>query len=290
MENAISTWKSLVATRLAYQRLNKLLEAAPGAADRMPLPAPSGRLSVSQAVFAPPHAEAPILRGVSFNVEPGEVVGIVGPSAAGKSTLARLIAGTWRPSSGHVRLDGAEIGIWLASGGAKHFGYMPQDVELFAGSVRDNIARLGEADPSKVIEAASLVGLHESIMNLPQGYDTEIGEGGIKLSGGQRQRVALARALFGNPQLVILDEPNASLDYEGEEALVQAIAHLKGRGATVLVIAHRPSVLGQADKLLVLRNGAVAAFGPRREVIAQINGIAAAPVRRPAAFGVRQTV
>jgi ABC-type protease/lipase transport system fused ATPase/permease subunit len=199
------------------------------------------------------------------------VVGIIGPSAAGKSTLARLIAGSWVPTAGNVRLDGADIQVWLDSNGARHIGYLPQDIELFAGTVRHNIARLSDAEPEAVIEAASLVGLHETIMRLPRGYDSEIGEGGVRLSGGQRQRLGLARALFGRPRLVILDEPNASLDHEGEEALVRAIAHLKEQGTTVLVIAHRPSILGQADKLLVLRNGLVDAYGDRGEVIAKLN-------------------
>jgi ABC-type protease/lipase transport system fused ATPase/permease subunit len=185
-------------------------------------------------------------------------------------------------AGGNVRLDGADIQVWLDADGAKHIGYLPQDIELFAGTVRDNIARLGDADPEQVIEAAKLVGLHETIMRLPRGYDTDIGEAGLKLSGGQRQRVGLARAIFGKPRLVILDEPNASLDYEGEEALVQAIGALKAQGTTVVVIAHRPSILGQADKLLVLRNGAIDAFGNRADVIAKLNAATIGPNRAPA--------
>ncbi|HET7595108.1 MAG TPA: ATP-binding cassette domain-containing protein, partial [Stellaceae bacterium] len=227
--------------------------------------------AVERLVFVPPGGEEPTLRGVSFDLAPGEVLGIIGPSAAGKSTLARLIAGTWTPTAGKVRLDGADIGVWHDSGGSEHIGYLPQDIELFAGTVRDNIARLGDANPTAVIEAAKLVGLHELIMRLPRGYNSEIGEAGLRLSGGQRQRIGLARAVFGRPRLVVLDEPNASLDHEGEEALHQAIARLKEAGTTVVMIAHRPSVLGLADKLLVLRNGSVEAYGSRAEVIAKLN-------------------
>ncbi|HZS85028.1 MAG TPA: type I secretion system permease/ATPase [Stellaceae bacterium] len=272
VENAIGTWKSLVAARIAYRRLTELLALAPTTEKGMPLPRPEGELSVERVSFVPPGAEAPTLRGVSFTLAPGEVLGIIGPSAAGKSTLARLIAGSWTATAGHVRLDGAEIGVWLDADGARHLGYLPQDIELFAGTVRENIGRLGEADPAAIIEAAQLAGLHETIMRLPRGYDSEIGEAGLRLSGGQRQRIGLARALYGRPRLVVLDEPNSSLDFDGEEALLQAIAQLKERGTTVIVIAHRPSILGLADKLLVLRNGVVDMFGERGEVIAKLNG------------------
>jgi PrtD family type I secretion system ABC transporter len=271
VENAISTWKSLVAARLAHRRLDDLVSALPSEAKGMELPRPVGELVVERLVFVPPGGEEPTLRGVGFELAPGEVLGVIGPSAAGKSTLARLIAGTWSPTAGKVRLDGADISVWHDSGGSQHVGYLPQDIELFAGSVRDNIARLGDANPTAVIEAAKLVGLHEIIMRLPRGYNSEIGEAGLRLSGGQRQRIGLARAVFGQPRLVVLDEPNASLDHEGEEALHHAITRLKEMGTTVVMIAHRPSVLGLADKLLVLRNGAVDAYGSRAEVIAKLN-------------------
>jgi len=269
VENAIGTWKSLVAARLAHRRLDELVSALPEEGKGMELPRPVGELAVERLVFVPPGADEPTLRGVGFELAPGEVLGIIGPSAAGKSTLARLIAGTWTPTAGKVRLDGADIGVWHDSGGSQHIGYLPQDIELFAGTVRDNIARLGDANPTAVIEAAKLVGLHEIIMRLPRGYNSEIGEAGLRLSGGQRQRIGLARAVFGRPRL--LDEPNASLDHEGEEALHHAIARLKETGTTVVMIAHRPSVLGLADKLLVLRNGTVDAYGSRAEVIAKLN-------------------
>jgi ATP-binding cassette, subfamily C, type I secretion system permease/ATPase len=271
VENAIGTWKSLVAARLAHRRLEELVSALPDEAKGMELPRPVGELVVERLVFVPPGGEEPTLRGVGFELAPGEVLGVIGPSAAGKSTLARLIAGTWSPTAGKVRLDGTEISVWHDSGGSQHVGYLPQDIELFAGSVRDNIARLGDANPTAVIEAAKLVGLHEIIMRLPRGYNSEIGEAGLRLSGGQRQRIGLARAVFGQPRLVVLDEPNASLDHEGEEALHHAITRLKEMGTTVVMIAHRPSVLGLADKLLVLRNGTVDAYGSRAEVIAKLN-------------------
>ena len=266
--------------RLARRRLGELVELVPDMAPGMELPRPQGELSVDRLVFVPPGGDEPTLRGVSFALAPGEVLGVIGPSAAGKSTLARLIAGTWLPTAGKVRLDGADISVWHDSAGSHHIGYLPQDIELFAGSVRANIARLGHAGPAAVIEAARIVGLHESIMRLPRGYDSEIGESGLKLSGGQRQRIGLARAIFGRPRLVVLDEPNASLDHEGEEALHRAIVALKQCGTTIVMVAHRPSVLGLADKLLVLRQGMVEAYGSRADIIAKLNH--AASVRRPA--------
>jgi PrtD family type I secretion system ABC transporter len=271
VENAIATWKSLVAGRFSYRRLVDLLADMSWAQKGMDLPAPEGALLVDRVSFLPPGGEEPTLRGISFALLPGEVLGIVGPSAAGKSTLARLIAGTWRPTAGKVRLDNAEIAVWHASGGSRHIGYLPQDIELFSGTVRENIARLADAAPDQVIDAAKLAGLHGSIMGLPKGYDSEIGDAGVKLSGGQRQRIALARAVFGTPRLVILDEPNASLDQEGDEALHQAIIELKRRGSTVVIIAHRASILGLADKLLVLRQGMVDVYGNRADVISKLN-------------------
>ncbi len=273
-ENAIGTWRSLVTARIAYRRLGELLALTPRSMPGMALPSPDGKLSVEGVSYVPPGAAAPTLRGISFVLAPGQVLGVIGPSAAGKSTLARLIAGSWLPTVGNVRLGGANISVWHDSDGSRHLGYLPQDVELFSGSIRENIGRLGNAESSAVIEAAKLAAMHEQIMRMPAGYDSEIGESGLRLSGGQRQRIGLARALFGNPRLVILDEPNASLDADGEEALLQAIAHLKARGTTIVIIAHRPNVLALADKLLVLRNGAVDFFGDCGEVIAKLNSAA----------------
>jgi PrtD family type I secretion system ABC transporter len=282
VENAIATWRSLVAARLAYRRLDKLLAAMPQAPRAMALPPPQGALRLERVSYVPPGAAAPTLSGVSLALQPGEMLGVIGPSAAGKSTLARLIAGAWAPSAGEVRLDGGSIGLWLDSGGSQHLGYLPQDIELFAGSVRDNIARLGDADPDAIVEAAKLAGLHETVMRLPRGYDTDIGEGGAHLSGGQRQRVGLARALFGAPRLIVLDEPDAHLDHAGDAALHDAIASAKRRGATVIVVAHRAAVLSLADKLLVLRDGMIERFGPRTEVMAALAPVAVVPQRRTA--------
>jgi PrtD family type I secretion system ABC transporter len=281
VENAIVTWKTFISARLAYRRLQQLLEAVPPSPRGMALPRPQGELTVERLVYAPPGSDTPILRGISFGIGPGEVLGLVGPSAAGKTTLARCITGTWRPNSGSVRLDGADIAVWHAAGGSDHLGYLPQDVELFAGTVRENIARLRDAEPEAVIRAATLAGLHGMIMRLPKGYDSDIGESGLKLSGGQRQRIGLARALFGEPRLVVLDEPNASLDAEGESALIEAIAQLKARGTTLIVIAHRPSILQHADKVLVLKDGMTAAFGSRDEVIAKLNTPPTGPIIGP---------
>lgn len=267
VDNAIATWRSVISARLAYRNLQRLLETAPSVEKGMPLPAPSGNLSVERLVYAPPGAETPILKGISFSLRAGEVLGLIGPSAAGKTTLARCLTGAWLPVSGNVRLDGADLSAWHATGAGAYIGYLPQDVELFAGTIKDNIARLGDADPAAVIEAAKLVGLHETIMRLSNCYDTDIGEAGVKLSGGQRQRLGLARALFGSPKLVVLDEPNASLDSEGEAALIEAIARLKARGATVVIIAHRPNILQHADKILMLRGGMIEMFGPRAEIM-----------------------
>jgi ABC-type protease/lipase transport system fused ATPase/permease subunit len=216
---------------------------------------------------------------------------VVGPSGAGKSTLGRLIAGTIAPTAGHVRLDCADVGIWLASGGHHHLGYLPQDIELFGGTVRDNIARLQETAPEKVIAAAAMVGLHETIMRLPQGYETDIGEGGNRLSGGQRQRLGLARAFFGHPRLIVLDEPNASLDADGEDALRSAVNEMRERGSTIIIIAQRFEILSLVDKILVLDRGRMDAFGNRREISGKIrSGRTCLPARQQRVITARKTV
>ena len=281
-EQAIAAWHGVVAVRGAHRRLAELFSGAAAGAAAMTLPRPAGRLSVEQASFTPAGGGEPILRGVSFTLAAGEMLALIGPSAAGKTTLARLLVGSLAPSSGHVRLDGAELSAWSGADRGRHIGYLPQDVELFEATVRDNVARLGEAPDAAVIEAAQLAGAHELILRLPRGYETRIGAGAARLSGGQRQRVALARAVFGGPALVVLDEPNSGLDREGEEALMKALAALKARGATVVLIAHRPSALALADKVLLLREGRVEAFGERDAILAKLmptpaNVVAARP-------------
>jgi PrtD family type I secretion system ABC transporter len=271
VEGAIGTWKAVTNMRLAYDRIRRIMQAAPPPLKGMDLPPPSGILEVEQLTYVPPGATEPIVRRLSMMIGAGKVLGIVGPSGAGKSTLGRLIAGTVPPTTGHVRLDGADIGVWMASGGHRYFGYLPQDVELFAGTVAENISRLSEASSTDVIAAARLVDLHDTIMRLPKGYDTNIGEGGARLSGGQRQKLGLARAFFRDPRLIVLDEPNASLDPEGEESLRQAIAEMKSRGATVIIIAQRLGILSVADSVLVLDNGMVNAYGERREIAERIS-------------------
>lgn len=269
VETLVASWRTFVEARSAWRRLDELLKDEPVSA-KTELPAPQGRLEVERAVFALRVEDRPIIRGVSFSLAPGETLGIVGPSAAGKSTLARLIVGIWRPQVGAVRLDGAEVSAWPRERLAPHLGYLPQDVELFAGTVAENIARLGEPDALQVIRAAQRAQVHELILRLPNGYDTEIGEAGQALSPGQRQRIAFARALYGEPRLVVLDEPNSNLDRDGETALLQGLKALKEEGVTVVIIAHRPSLLAGVDKLLVLREGIIDMFGPRVDVMARV--------------------
>jgi len=221
-------------------------------------------------LYAFPGAAQAALRGVSFSLPAGESLGVIGPTAAGKSTLARLLIGVWKPTAGAVRLDGADVSAWPREHLGKHVGYVPQAVGLFSGTVAGNIARLGEPNDAAVIRAAKRAHVHDMILRLPRGYDTELGEGGAGLSPGQRQRVALARALYGEPRLVVLDEPNANQDAEGDEALILALRDLKQAGVTVVAVAHRPSLLVNVDKLLVLRDGVAELFGPRVEVTARL--------------------
>ena len=268
---AVSQWRAVVNVRDAWRRLDGLLAAVPEPAESMSLPAPRGVLQVEQIVAAAPGSNAPILRGVAFALAPGEVLGVVGPSASGKTTLARVLIGLWPSMGGKVRLDGADVFAWNKLELGPHLGYLPQGVELLDGTLAENIARFGEVDRAKVEAAARLVGLHDFILALPQGYDSPVGPGGAILSGGQRQRVALARALYGDPVFVVLDEPNSSLDEAGDAALLQAIAQMKARGTTFVVMTHRVSVLGVADKMLVLRDGTQQAFGPRDQVLAALN-------------------
>ncbi|QUD90433.1 type I secretion system permease/ATPase [Phenylobacterium montanum] len=282
IEILISSWKTIVGLRLTQTRLNDLLNNAPQREEGMPLPPPEGRLRASGVQYVVPATRRIVVAGVNFELAPGEAMGLIGPSASGKSTLARLLVGAWPCSSGSVRLDGADIFAWPRAALSPYIGYLPQDVELFGGTVRENIARMTEPDPDSVVRAAQLAHAHDMILALPKGYETEIGEAGHFLSGGQRQRIGLARALYGDPRLVVLDEPNANLDSIGEQALVATLVQLKQMGVTVVVVAHRPNVLVNVDKILVMHpNGAMAAFGPVQEVMPQFAPVAPQPSPAP---------
>jgi ATP-binding cassette subfamily C exporter for protease/lipase len=281
IEQVIGAWRTLVGARSAYDRLATLLKTFPAATLAMPLPRPLGALSVEAVSAVAPNTQSVILKGISFSVAPAEIVAIIGPSASGKSSLARLLVGVWPAAAGKVRLDGADIHAWNKLELGRHVGYLPQDVELFEGSVADNIARFNTPDPEATVRAAQRAGVHEMILRLPRGYESEIGIGGSHLSGGQRQRIGLARALYGDPALVVLDEPNANLDETGELALIKAMQDLSAAGSTVLIIAHRSGIVAVADKLLVLREGMQQAFGPRADVIAALSRAAQAAARAP---------
>lgn len=284
IDQMIGVWKQFVSARSQYQRLNDILAKVAEEPERMSLPAPKGALSAENVMVAPPGTKTPVVKGVSFQVAPGDMVGVIGPSAAGKSTLARAILGIWPTLGGKMRLDGADIFNWKRDELGPHIGYLPQDIELFEGSISENIARFGEVDSKAVVKAAQMAGVHEMILRLPEGYDTVIGATGGALSGGQRQRIGLARAIYGNPKLVVLDEPNSNLDDQGEAALAVALQNLQEMGATVFIITHRASVLSQVQKLMVMREGVLAMFGPRDQVLAELNKAsrAAAPAAKPA--------
>ncbi|MBY0475750.1 MAG: type I secretion system permease/ATPase [Nitrosomonas sp.] len=263
----ISVWKQIGSTRSAYERLTQLLEHNPAREAGMALPKPAGIINVESVAAAPPGGKVPVIKGISFSLNAGEVLGVIGPSGSGKSTLARLLVGVWPAASGKVRLDGADVYLWNKDELGPHIGYLPQDIELFAGTVSENIARFGEIHAEKVILAAKRAGVHEMILNMPEGYDTVLGGGGAGLSGGQKQRIGLARAMYDDPSLIVLDEPNSNLDDVGEQALLAAIIDLRKRGKTIVLITHRTSILGATSKLLLLQDGMVKMFGPTKEVI-----------------------
>jgi ATP-binding cassette subfamily C protein RsaD len=272
IEGAVGQWKNFLNARNSWDRIQKLFEAVPPPEERLSLPAPKGRVTAEMAMVAPPGARVPTLKGANFDIPAGATLGIVGPSAAGKSSLVRGLVGVWPIVQGAIRLDGSELKHWDPAQLGQHIGYLPQDVELFSGSVADNIARFTEYDAQEVIDAAQMAGCHEMIQELPDGYETQIGEGGQSLSGGQRQRLALARSLFRMPALVVLDEPNASLDAPGEIALVHAIQRLKAAGRTVIFVTHKVNLLGVADLIMVLQGGVIAKLGPRDEIMRQLMG------------------
>lgn len=283
VEAAVGSWRSFVNARLGASRINQLLAAAGTAQNYVRLPEPKGHLALEGVLAGPPGSPSAILSNVTFSVQAGETLGVIGPSAAGKSSLARVIVGVWPVLAGAVRLDGSELSHYDPEQLGRSIGYLPQDVELFSGTVAENIARLGEVDDEKVIEAARLAGVHEMIQGLPKGYNTPIGEGGSTLSGGQRQRIGLARAIYDMPALVVLDEPNSNLDSDGEAALLNAISALKEAKRTVVIVTHKTNILSIADKILLMAAGKVQGFGPRDAILSKVMAPAnAAQIRRVA--------
>ncbi|MDA8403359.1 MAG: type I secretion system permease/ATPase [Desulfobacteraceae bacterium] len=267
VEQAMGTWRMTVDARGAYRRVDDLLKSAK-TAEKMALPEPEGQIAAEGVSLG--IGERMILTNITFALPAGEQLGLIGASGSGKTTLCRLLLGIWPPMAGTIRLDGADIAKWDKDLLGPYIGYLPQDIEFFSGTVSDNIARMGIVDPEKVIEAAQQAGVHEMILKFPQGYDTHIGNGGVRLSGGQRQRVALARAFYGNPRLIVLDEPNSNLDEAGERALQAALAKLKQKKTTVIMVTHKPSLLVSVDKVLMLHDGQVVMFGPREEVFKRL--------------------
>lgn len=263
----ISVWKQIGSTRSAYERLTQLLEQNPAREAGMALPKPKGVIAVENITAAPPGGKVAVIKGLTFSLAAGEVLGIIGPSGSGKSTLARLLVGVWPAAAGKVRLDGADVYLWNKDELGPHIGYLPQDIELFAGTVSENIARFGEVHADKVILAAKRAGVHELVLNMPSGYDTPLGDGGAGLSGGQKQRLGLARAMYDDPSLIVLDEPNSNLDDVGEQALLAAIIDLRKRGKTIVLITHRTSIISATNKLLLLHDGVAKMFGPTNQVL-----------------------
>lgn len=271
VEHLIASWKDIVEARAAWQRLDEALTAKRRAVAQTELPPLTGAVEAERLVFALRAGEAPLIKGVSFALEPGEYLGLIGPSGSGKSSLLRLLTGVWPVQSGAVRYDGAELTQWNPHSLGRQIGYLPQDIELFPGTVSENIARMAEVDSAQVIEAAQAAGAHDMILRLARGYDTEVGPGGMALSGGQRQRIGLARALYARPRVVILDEPNSNLDAEGEAILANVLRELKVQGTTLIVVSHRRALLAEADRLMVMKEGAVALYGPSRSVTEKLS-------------------
>ncbi|WP_077228619.1 type I secretion system permease/ATPase [Sphingomonas hengshuiensis] len=273
IQRVMARWKDIIAARQSYAHLNQLLADRRVIADRMQLPAPTGRLDVQAVTAVPPGASRPVVAEVNFHIEPGQAVAIIGPSGSGKTSLTRLLIGIWAPQAGTVRLDGVDLAEWDHEEVGPYVGYVPQEIDLHEATVAENIARLGDVDPEKVVDAATLIGMHETILGFPNGYDTMLGETGFALSGGQRQRIAIARALYGDPKYVVMDEPNASLDEIGEGALVKAIMTMKARGTSFAITTHRPRLMTVADNLLVLRQGLQVGFGPTAEIIGAVRNL-----------------
>ncbi|MCG5075612.1 type I secretion system permease/ATPase [Paraburkholderia tagetis] len=288
LELVIGVWRQWSGVKSAYERLVELLESNPPRRIGMSLPAPEGRVTFEGVTAAPPGTRVPVLQGLTFSIDAGDIVGIIGPSASGKSTLARLMVGVWPAAVGTVRLDSADIYQWDKDQLGPHIGYLPQDIELFGGSIAENIARFGQIDSEKIVEAARLAGVHEMILHLPNGYDTLVGDRGAGLSGGQKQRIGLARALYGSPSLIVLDEPNSNLDEVGEAALRQAIENLRAANRTVVLITHRTNIIAATTKLMLLVEGQLRLFGPTPHVLAAIQQPQAAAAQAAAAAAAAQ--
>lgn len=273
IEQAIGVWNQFTNTRSAYNRLENYFERPLHRSGEISLPRPKGQLSVENVSLIPPGSQSIVLKNISFELQAGEMLAIIGPSAAGKTSLARLLVGAWAPSGGHVRLDSSDVYSWNRVEFGQYIGYLPQSIELFTGTIKENIGRMRTASDDEIIQASQMAGAHDMILHLPDGYDTVITESGSSLSGGQRQRVALARAMFGNPAMVVLDEPNSNLDTEGEEALLQALNKARALGTTVIFITHRPNIVAITDKILVLQQGSIQLYGPKAAVFAKLQEI-----------------
>ncbi|TCK62243.1 type I secretion system permease/ATPase [Seleniivibrio woodruffii] len=288
VEMITSSWKGFVSARSAYRKLGELFDAFPEESEKMKLPRPQGKVAARGIFATPPAVNMQILKNISFDAEEGDMVAVLGPSASGKSSLARVLVGIWKPVSGEMRLGGADVAKWDKSEMGQYIGYLPQDIELLEGTVAENIARFGDLDSEKIVAAAQLSGVHEMILGLPEGYETYIGEGGVVLSGGQRQRIALARAVYGDPVLVVLDEPNSNLDEPGEQALVETLKRLKQQKKTVFVITHRTSTLSVVDKIMIMNSGTIQIYNTKEEVMQTIQkGMQNKMAARPAQAEVR---
>lgn len=267
VDMAVATWKQFVSVRQSYTRLEELFTTYPPPEKKLPLPIPSGKLKVENAVVVPPGSNKEILRSLDFEANPGEIIAIIGPTASGKSSLAKTIVGIWKPVIGSIRLDGADLNLYNKDQLGRYIGYMPQDIEILSGTVAENIARFGEINMELVIKAAMIAGVHEMILSFPNGYETDVGEGGSFLSGGQRQRIALARAIYGEPVFIVLDEPNSNLDEQGEMALMRALMILKKMNKTVFIISHKVNILSIVDKIMLIDKGSIQLFGPKDEIM-----------------------
>lgn len=275
IQRLVGSWGQVVGVRTAFDRLNSLLIEDRKYTNRMALPAPTGKLETRNVAGVPQGQRQAVVQDVTFSVKPGEAVAVIGPSGSGKTSLTRLLVGVWKPALGSVRLDGVELSDWNHDEVGPHIGYVPQDIDFHEGTIAENIARLGDVDSEKVVAAAQLMDMHETILALPDGYETMLGESGFALSGGQRQRLAIARAFYGDPRYIVMDEPNANLDELGENALMKAIVTLKERGVSFIITTHRPRLMSVVDYLLVLRQGRQVGFGPAADMIAAVRNLRA---------------